>query len=137
MESLCRPLKLLFTAPFNYAFQLRVSHKSLYTTFDSREQTEAYGTYLNSLLAQDIVLKSLLEHTKFGQEIWAVSRCISECLRASAVPVSDTKLLHTIRLQLATLDRLCHHCLANGGVLDTYRQPACSEKVESINDHSH
>lgn len=91
----------------NGTFQLRVSHKlldkPLYATFDTREQAHAYGTHLKGLLAQGIVPKALLERTKSGEEIWTVSRCIAEYLRANAVPVSDTKLLHTVRLQLATL----------------------------------
>lgn len=91
----------------NGTFQLRVSHKlldkPLYATFDSREQAEAYGTQLEGLLAQGIVPKALLQRTKSGQEIWTVSRCIADYLRANAVPVSDVKLLHTIQLQLATL----------------------------------
>lgn len=93
--------------PFaNGTFQLRVSSKlldkPLYATFDTLEQAQAYGTQLEGLLAQGIVPKSLLERTKAGQEIWTVSRCISEYLRENSVPVSDIKLLHTIRPLLAT-----------------------------------
>lgn len=93
--------------PFaNGTFQLRVSSKlldkPLYATFDTFEQAQAYGTQLEGLLAQGIVPKSLLERTKAGQEIWTVSRCISEYLRENSVPVSDIKLLHTIRPLLAT-----------------------------------
>lgn len=90
----------------NGTFQLRVSSKlldkPLYATFDTREQAKAYGTQLEGLLAQGIVPKSLLERTKAGQEIWTVSRCISEYLRENSVPVSDIKLLHTIRPLVAT-----------------------------------
>lgn len=90
----------------NGTFQLRVSSKlldkPLYATFDTKEQAEAYGTQLEGLLAQGVVPKSLLERTKTGQEIWTVSRCISEYLRENSVPVSDIKLLHTIRPLLAT-----------------------------------
>ena len=89
----------------NGTFQLRVSSKlldkPLYATFDSKEQAEAYGAQLEGLLAQGIVPKSLLERTKAGQEIWTVSRCIAEYLRENAVPVSDVKLLSTIRPLLA------------------------------------
>ncbi|RZI40146.1 site-specific integrase [Herbaspirillum sp. HC18] len=93
--------------PFaNGTFQLRVSSKlldkPLYATFDTLEQAQAYGTQLEGLLAQGIVPKSLLERTKTGQEIWTVSRCISEYLRENSVPVSDIKLLNTIRPLLAT-----------------------------------
>lgn len=93
----------------NGTFQLRVSHKlldkPLYATFDTREQAHAYGTQLEGLLAQGIVPKALLQRTKSGQEIWTISRCIAEYLRANAVPVSDTKLLHTLRPQLATAEQ--------------------------------
>ncbi|MES2354830.1 MAG: site-specific integrase [Pseudomonadota bacterium] len=85
----------------NGTFQLRVSSKllpkPLYATFDSNEQAKAYGTQLEGLLAQGIVPTSLLERTKAGQEIWTVSRCIAEYLRHNSVPVSDVKLLDTIR----------------------------------------
>jgi len=90
----------------NGTFQLRVSSKlldkPLYATFDSHEQAHAYGIQLEGLLAQGIVPKSLLERTKASQEIWTVSRCISEYLRENSVPVSDIKLLTTIRPLLAT-----------------------------------
>ena len=91
----------------NGTFQLRVSSKlldkPLYATFDSREQAETYGLQLEGLLAQGIVPTSLLERTKSGQEIWTVSRCITEYLRANSVPVSDSKLLNTIRLLLTRI----------------------------------
>ncbi len=57
---------------------------------------------LEGLLAQGIVPTSLLERTKASQEIWTVSRCIAEYLRHNAVPVSDVKLLDTIRPLLAS-----------------------------------
>ena len=85
----------------NGTFQLRVSNKllpkPLYATFDNFEQAHAYGTQLEGLLAQGIVPTSLLERTKTGKEIWTLSRCIAEYLRHNAVPVSDEKLLDTIR----------------------------------------
>jgi hypothetical protein len=90
----------------NGTFQLRVSSKlldkPLYATFDTLEQAQAYGTQLEGLLAQGIVPKSLLERTKTGQEIWTVSRCICAYLRENSVPVSDIKLLHTLRPLLAS-----------------------------------
>lgn len=89
----------------NGTFQLRVSNKllpkPLYATFDSYEQAQAYGTQLEGLLAQGVVPTSLLERTKTGHEIWTVSRCISEYLRHNSVPVSDVKLLDTLRPLLA------------------------------------
>ncbi len=45
---------------------------------------------------------SLLKRSKAGQEIRTVSRCIAEYLRANSVPVSDIKLLDTIRPLLAS-----------------------------------
>jgi integrase len=90
----------------NGTFQLRVSSKlldkPLYATFDTLEQAQAYGIQLEGLLAQGIVPKSLLERTKTGQEIWTVSRCICAYLRENSVPVSDIKLLHTLRPLLAS-----------------------------------
>lgn len=90
----------------NGTFQLRVSSKllpkPLYATFDSLEQAQAYGNQLEGLLAQGVVPTSLLERTKAGQEIWTVSRCIAEYIRHNAVPLSDVKLLDTIRPQLAS-----------------------------------
>jgi len=89
----------------NGTFQLRVSSKllpkPLYATFDSPEQAQAYGIQLEGLLAQGVVPTSLLERSKAGQEIWTVSRCIAEYLRANSVPVSDIKLLDTLRPLLA------------------------------------
>ena len=90
----------------NGTFQLRVSSKlldkPLYVTFDTREQAETYGSQLESLLAQGIVPKTLFERNKPGQVIWTVSRCIAEYMRDNAVPVSDSKVLSTIRPLLAT-----------------------------------
>ena len=90
----------------NGTFQLRVSSKlldkPLYATVDTLDQAQTYDTQLEGLLAQGIVPKSLLERTKTGQEIWTVSHCVCEYLRENSVPVSDSKLLHTLRPLLAS-----------------------------------
>lgn len=91
----------------NGTFQLRISNKllpkPLYATFDSLEQAKAYGTQLEGLLAQGIVPAALLERPKSAQEIWTISRCIAEYGRHNSVPVSDTKLLDTVRPRLAAI----------------------------------
>ncbi len=66
-------------------------------------QPHVYGTHLKGLLTQGSAPKTRLARTNSGEEIRTVSRCIAGYLRANAVPVSDTNLLHTNRLQLATL----------------------------------
>jgi hypothetical protein len=95
----------------NGNFQLRVSSKlldkPLYATFDTREEAEAYGTQLEGLPAQGVVPKSLLKRTTKGKEIWTVSRCIADYLRENSVPVSDVKLLNTIRPLLLTVGTGC------------------------------
>jgi integrase len=84
----------------NGKFQLRVTNKLLdkpfYATFETREQALAYGHHLEGLLAQGIVPNFLFDR-RSGQEIWTISRCMNEYLRDNSVPVSDAKLLHTIR----------------------------------------
>jgi integrase len=91
----------------NGTFQLSIKNKllpkTLWATFDSLEQAEAYGKQLEALLAQGIVPASLLERTKSTQEIWTVSRCIAEYIRNNSVPVSDVKLLDTVRQSLCAV----------------------------------
>lgn len=89
------------------SFQLSVKNqhlpKTLWATFDSFEQADAYGKQLEGLLAEGIVPTSLLERTTPAREIWTVARCIAEYLRNNDVPVSDIKLLDTLRPGLLTL----------------------------------
>ncbi len=91
----------------NGTFQLSIKNKllpkTLWATFDSHEQAQAYGKQLEALLAQGIVPASLLERTKPTQEIWTVSRCIAGYIRNNSVPVSDVKLLDTVRASVATV----------------------------------
>lgn len=63
----------------------------------------AYGKQLEALLAQGIVPVALLERSTPAQEIWSVSRCIAEYLRNNSVPVSEMKLLDTVREGLLTV----------------------------------
>lgn len=91
----------------NGTFQLSIKNKllpkTLWATFDSFEQADAYGKQLEALLAQGIVPMSLLERSTPTQEIWTVSRCIADYLRNNSVPVSDVKLLDTIREGVRTV----------------------------------
>ena len=84
--------------------QVRVTSKLLgkpyYATFDTPEQARAYGLHLDRLLAQGIVPAALLERPAAAQMAWAVTRCILDYVRDNPVPVSDIKLLDTIRPQL-------------------------------------
>lgn len=88
-------------------FQIRVTNKllpkTLWATFYTFEQADAYARHLEALLAQGIVPASLLERTTPTREIWTVSRCIAEYIRNNDVPLSDVKLLDTVRTSLATL----------------------------------
>lgn len=87
----------------NGTFQLRITNKLLdrpfYSTFESREEALAYGNHLEGLLKQGIV-PNFLHDRRSGRETWTVSRCMNEYLRDNSVPVSDAKLLHTIRPSL-------------------------------------
>jgi integrase len=82
-------------------FQLCVRHKllpkRLWATFDTYEQADQYGTQLERLLAQGIVPASLLEHEPARRTAWTIARCITEYIRHNAVPLSDIKLLDTVR----------------------------------------
>lgn len=88
-------------------FQVRVKNKllpkTLWATFDTFEQADAYGRQLEGLLAQGIVPNTLLERSSPKQELWTISRCIAEYVKHNAVPHSDVKLLDTIKPGLATL----------------------------------
>lgn len=88
-------------------FQIRVKNKllpkTLWATFDTFEQADAYAKQLEGLLAQGIVPNTLLERTTPKQELWTVARCIAEYIRCNPVPLSDIKLLDTLRPGLDTL----------------------------------
>jgi integrase len=90
-------IKLTRSGTFQLSIKNRLLPKTLWATFDSREQAEAYGRQLEGLLAQGIVPVSLLERSTADQEIWTLSRCIAEYIRNNSVPVSDVKLLDTVR----------------------------------------
>ena len=85
-------------------FQLRVKNKLLpkvfWATFDTHEQAAQYGEQLERLLAQGIVPASLLEQAPPKRSAWTIGRCIVEYLRHNPVPVSDVKLLDTVRPDL-------------------------------------
>jgi hypothetical protein len=69
----------------------------LWATFDTYEQADQYGTQLERLLGQGIVPASLLEQDPPKRTAWTIARCITEYIRHNAVPLSDIKLLDTIR----------------------------------------
>jgi len=82
-------------------YQLCVKNKLLpktfWATFDTFEQAEQYGHQLERLLAQGIVPAALLEQAPPKRTSWTIGRCIAEYIRNNPVPVSDIKLLDTIR----------------------------------------
>jgi hypothetical protein len=90
-------IKSLPSGSFQLSVKNRLLPKTLWATFDSFEQAEAYGKQLEGLLAQGIVPTSLLERTTPAREIWTVARCIAEYIRNNDVPVSDIKILDTVR----------------------------------------
>ena len=96
-------IKKLPSGSFQLSVKNRLLPKTLWATFDSFEQAEAYGKQLEGLLAQGIVPVSLLERTTPSREIWTVARCIAEYVRNNDVPVSDIKVLDTVRPTLLTL----------------------------------
>lgn len=77
--------------------------KPLWATFDSVDQAQAYARQLEGLLAQGIVPTALLTRTTPSQEIWLISRCIAEYVRHNAVPLSEIKLLDTIKPSVGRL----------------------------------
>lgn len=82
---------------FQLCIKNKLLPKTLWLTFDERDVAEQYGAQLDGLLAQGIVPVSLLERSKSTREIWTIPRCIAEYLRNNSVPLSDIKLLDTIR----------------------------------------
>ena len=72
------------------SYQLRVMNillpKTFWATFDTEEQTSAYGAQLEGLLAQGIVPTSLFDEARTGKDVWTISRCVAEYLRSNSVP---------------------------------------------------
>ncbi|WP_332879778.1 site-specific integrase [Massilia sp. S19_KUP03_FR1] len=89
----------------NGTFQLRVKHRllprTIWATFDNRDDAVRYGAQLEGLLAQGIVPAALLDVKPRQAEVWTVGRCMLEYMRHNAVPVSDIKLLDTMRPDVA------------------------------------
>jgi len=52
---------------------------------------------------RELFRRRLLERTTATPEIWTVSRCIAEYLRHNCTPVSEIKLLDTIRPTIAAV----------------------------------
>lgn len=88
---------------FQVSVKNKLLPKTLWATFDTFEQADAYARQLEGLLAQGIVPNTLLERSSPKQELWTISRCIAEYVRHNAVPHSDVKLLDTIKPGLAAL----------------------------------
>jgi integrase len=85
-------------------FQLCVRNKLLpktfWATFDTFEEADRYGKHLDSMLAKGIVPAAIQEAVKRQRVTWSICRCIAEYLRAESVPVSEIKLLDTLRNKL-------------------------------------
>jgi len=88
---------------FQLCIKNKLLPKTLWATFDTFEVAEQYGKQLEGLLAQGIIPAALLERTTATREIWTVSRCIAEYLRHNCTPVSEIKLLDTIRPTIAAV----------------------------------
>lgn len=90
-------IKTLRSGAFQLCVKNKLLPKTLWATFDTREQAAAYGDQLERLLAQGIVPAALLEQEPPKRTTWTIGRCMVEYIRHNAVPVSDVKLLDTIR----------------------------------------
>lgn len=88
----------------NGSFQLTIRNKllpkSYWVTLATYEEAERFGTQLDALLAQGIVPESLLKAGAKPSVSWSVDRCVAEYARANDVPVSDLKILDTVKAQL-------------------------------------
>lgn len=89
-------------------FQIRVTNKLLpkafWATFDTYEVADTYARQLEGLLAQGIVPASLLERSTPTHQNWSVARCMAEYIRENDVPLSEIKLLDTLRTTFLTID---------------------------------
>jgi hypothetical protein len=98
--------------------------KTFWATFDTREAAEQYGTQLERLLAQGVVPAALLEREPVRRQAWTVARCIAEYVRHNSVPVSDVKLLDTVRPSLALVSTSnLNYEWAEGWVRDVAQAP--------------
>ena len=94
-------IKKLPSGNFQVSVRNKLLPKPFWTTFDTFEQADVFGRQFESLLAQGIVPASLLERSSHERHLWKVSRCVAEYLRDNDVPLSETKILDTIRPSLA------------------------------------
>jgi len=89
------------------AVQIRIVHRLLpkpfWATFDDEKQARDYASRLEGLLAQGVVPASLLQPAAPDRKAWLITRCIAEYQRANSVPLSDVKLLDTMRPQFGVL----------------------------------
>lgn len=90
-------IKTLRSGAFQLCVKNKLLPKTFWATFDTYEQAEQYGAQLERLLGQGIVPASLLEQRLPKRTAWTIARCIAQYIRHNAVPVSDVKLLDTIR----------------------------------------
>ena len=100
-------IKQLPSGSFQLSVKNRLLPKTLWATFDSFEQADAYATQIEALLAQGIVPATLLEREAAPRESWFVARCMAEYIRENDVPVSEVKLLDTLRPAFLTLRTDC------------------------------
>ncbi len=88
----------------NGSFQLTIRNKLLpktfWMTFSTYEEAERFGQHVDGLLAQGIVPESFHKAAAKPSASWSVDRCIAEYVRGNDVPVSDLKILDTVRPQL-------------------------------------
>jgi integrase len=88
----------------NGSFQLTIRSKllpkTIWATFCSYEEAERYGAQVDALLKQGIVPESLLKAGARPSVSWSVERCVAEYGRANDVPLSDLKILDTVKAQL-------------------------------------
>ena len=93
--------------PPNGSFQLTIRNKLLpktfWATFVNYEEAERFGKQLESLLAQGIVPESLHKLATRPSASWSVDRCVAEYVRGNDVPVSDLKILDTLKPQLTSI----------------------------------
>lgn len=103
-------IKQLPSGSFQLSVRNRLLPKTLWATFDSFEQADAYATQIEALLAQGMVPASLLEREAAPRESWIVARCMAEHIRENDVAVSEVKFLDTLRPGLLTLCTDCLNC---------------------------
>jgi len=86
---------------FQLCIKNKLLPKTLWVTFDTFEAAQQYGSQLEGLLAQGVIPAALLKPDSVKVGGWTIGRCIAEYLRHNSIPVSEIKLLDTVRPSLA------------------------------------